>query len=72
MRNCYPKSRDLTTIGKNICQKVVRLHLYCHNFVNTCPQLIKNVFSDSSCFEFPENKSHLILRGPKFDLVTSL
>ena len=27
-----PESRDTTIFGKSPCQKVVNLHLYCHNF----------------------------------------
>ena len=30
--NFYPESRDTTIFKKSLCQKVVYLHLYCHNF----------------------------------------
>ena len=42
--NFYPESRDTTIFGKGLCQKVVYLHLYCHNFWNICPKSIKIVF----------------------------
>ena len=32
MTNFQPESRDMAIFGKSPCQKVVKLHLYCHNF----------------------------------------
>ena len=31
MTNFHPESRGMTISGKSPCQKVVELHLYCHN-----------------------------------------
>ena len=30
--NSQPESRDMAIFGKSPCQKVVKFHLYCHNF----------------------------------------
>ena len=58
---------------KSPCQKVVKLHLYCHNFWNTCSKWIKIVFLDSSCHVLSKNINFIwFLGGPKFDLMTSL
>ena len=32
MSNFQPESGDMAISGKSPCQKVVKLHLYCHNF----------------------------------------
>ena len=32
MINFKPESRDMAIFSKSPCQKVVKLHLYCHNF----------------------------------------
>ena len=32
MTNYQPESRDMAIFCKSTCQKVVKLHLYCHNF----------------------------------------
>ena len=32
MTNSEPDSRDMVIFGKSPCQKVVKLHLYRHNF----------------------------------------
>ena len=32
MTNFQSESRDMAIIGKSSCQKVVKLHLYCHNY----------------------------------------
>ena len=32
MTNFQPESRDMAIFGKSPYQKVVKLHLYCHNF----------------------------------------
>ena len=32
MTNFQPESRVKAIFGKSPCQKVVKLHLYCHNF----------------------------------------
>ena len=32
MTNFQPESRDMAIFGKSPSQKVVKLHLYCHNF----------------------------------------
>ena len=32
MTNFELESRDMAIFGKSPCQKVVKLHLYCHNF----------------------------------------
>ena len=58
---------------KRPCQKVVKLHLYCHNFWNTCPKWIKIVFLDSSCDELSKNINFIwFLKGSKFELMMSL
>ena len=44
MTNFYPESHDMTISGKSPHQKVVKLHLYCHNFGNTRPKSIKSIF----------------------------
>ena len=63
----------MAIFGKIPCQKVVKLHLYCHNFWNACPKWIKIVFLDSSCHVLSKNINFIwFLRGPKFDLMTSL
>ena len=31
MTNFQPESSDMAIFGKSPCQKVVKLHLYCHN-----------------------------------------
>ena len=31
MTKFQPESRDMAIFGKSPCQKVVKLHLYCHN-----------------------------------------
>ena len=59
--------------GKSPCQKVVKLHLYCHNFWNTCPKWEKIVVFDSSCHVLSKNINFIwFLGGPKLDLMTSL
>ena len=32
MTNFQPESRDMAIFGKSLFQKLVKLHLYCHNF----------------------------------------
>ena len=32
MINFQPESSDMAIFGEGPCQKVVKLHLYCHNF----------------------------------------
>ena len=32
MTNFQPESHDMAIFGNSPCQKVVKLHLYCHNF----------------------------------------
>ena len=52
-----PESRDTNIFGKSSCQKVVKFHLYCHNFSNTsCPKSIKTIYSDSSDHELFNNE----------------
>ena len=55
--NFYPEVPDMTIFGKSACQKVVNLHLYCHNFSETCPKAMKIGFSNSSWYELFENIS---------------
>ena len=40
----------MSVFRKRSCQKVVKLHLYCHNFCNVGLKSIKTVFSDSCCY----------------------
>ena len=53
--------------------KVVKLHLYYHNFWNTYPKWIKLYFFYSSCHVLSKNINFIwFLGGPKFDLMPSL
>ena len=73
MTNFQPDSRNTAILGKSPCQKVVKLHLYCHDFWNTCPEWIQNVFLYSSCHALSKNINFIwFLGGPKFDLMTSI
>ena len=63
----------MAIFGKSPCQTVVKLHLYCNNFWNTCLKWIKIVFLDSSCHVLSKNINFIwFLGGPKFYLMTSL
>ena len=60
-------------LGRALFQKVVKLHLYCHNFWNICPKWIRIVFLDSSCHVLSKNINFIwFLGGPKSDLMTSI
>ena len=63
MKTFCSESGDMAIFGKGPCQKVTKLHLYCHNSQNTCPKSIKITFLDSCCHELCKKyKFHFIPR----------
>ena len=45
MTNFQPESRDMAIFGKSPCQKVVKLHLYCHNLYKYLYRFEKTIIS---------------------------